>query len=164
MLNGVAAAPVTRRHGGGSGSETERATDRSVGKDENEPLTSREKALIAIEAALDKKALEPVLLDVSEQNSYTDFILVLSGSSDRHVQSIAEGIEETFGLTLGWRPIGSEGKNEGRWVLLDYGELVIHVFYHPLRDFYDLEGLWCDAPRIPVEVPAEARAAASMIY
>lgn len=137
---------------------------RLVGKDESNPLTSREQALFAIESALDKKALEPVLLDVSDQSSYTDYILVLSGRSDRHVQHVAEAIEEAFGRTLGKKAIGTEGKSDGRWVLIDFGEVVVHVFYHPLRDFYDLEGLWCDAPRVPLDVPAEARAVAGQVY
>ncbi|HZU82272.1 MAG TPA: ribosome silencing factor [Polyangiaceae bacterium] len=120
-------------------------------------MTSREKALFALDAALDKKALEPVLLDVSEQSSYTDFILILSGRSDRHVQHVADGIVEAFGERQR-KPIGMEGEKDGRWVLIDYGEFIVHVFYHPLRDFYDLEGLWCDARRVELEVPAEARA------
>ena len=121
--------------------------------------SSKELALAALEAALDKKALEPVLIDVSEQSSYTDFILVLSGRSDRHVQHVADGIEEVLGREHGRHAIGAEGQTEGRWVLIDYGEVVIHVFHHPLRDFYDLEGLWCDAPRTPIEIPEEARIA-----
>jgi ribosome-associated protein len=121
-------------------------------------LTSRDHALFALEAALDKKALEPVLIDVSDQSSYTDYILVLSGRSDRHVQHIADGVLEAFSKSQRLKPVGSEGNTEGKWVLLDFGELVVHVFYHPLRDFYDLEGLWCDAPRVQLEVPAEARA------
>src|SRR5579883_1797822 len=110
-------------------------------KDGTHTLTSREKALFALDAALDKKALEPVLLDVSEQSSYTDFILILSGRSDRHVQHVADGIVEAFGERQR-KPIGMEGEKDGRWVLIDYGEFIVHVFYHPLRDFYDLEGLW----------------------
>jgi ribosome-associated protein len=120
-------------------------------------LTTREEALFALDAALDKKALEPVLIDVSEQSSYTDFILVLSGRSDRHVQHVADAIVEAFAARKR-KPVGMEGEKEGRWVLIDFGEVVVHVFYHPLRDFYDLEGLWCDAPRVELEVPAEARA------
>ena len=117
----------------------------------------RDIALHALDAALDKKALEPVLIDVHETSSYTDHLLLLSGRSDRHVQHIADGILETLGRELGRKPVGTEGASEGRWVLIDFGELVVHVFYHPLRDFYDLEGLWCDAPRVAIEVPDEAR-------
>lgn len=120
-------------------------------------LDSRALAHFALEAALDKKALEPVLLDLNAEGSYTDYILVVSGRSDRHVQHVADGIIEAFARDLGRRPLGSEGK-DGRWVLIDFGEIVVHVFYHPVREFYNLEGLWCDAPRVPLDVPEEARA------
>lgn len=136
-----------------------RATD-----DVDALAASRETALHAVEAALDKKALEPVLLEVGSQSSYTDYLLVLSGRSDRHVQHIADGVLEVFARDLGRKPIGSEGMTDGRWVLLDFGELVVHVFHHPLRDFYDLEGLWCEAPRVPLEVPAESRITPDMQY
>ena len=128
------------------------------------PLEPRAIALFAVEAALDKKGLEPVLLDLTGQGSYTDYILLVSGRSDRHVQHVAEGILEAFASELGRRPLGSEGKGDGRWVLLDFGEVVVHVFYHPMREFYDLEGLWCDAPRVELDVPDEARVGAHHGY
>jgi ribosome-associated protein len=136
------------------------ATDkfgRNHAKGQRKPLTSKDQALHALDAALDKKALEPVLLDVSSQASYTDYILLVSGNSDRHVQTIAEAVVEAF-AKLRKRPIGVEGVREGQWALIDFGDLVVHVFYHPMRDFYDLEGLWCDARRVAIDVPAEARA------
>jgi ribosome-associated protein len=113
--------------------------------------------MVAMEAALEKKALEPVLLDVTGESTYTDYILVLSGSSDRHVQAVADAVLETLKKTRGKAPIGVEGRRDGHWSLLDFGELVVHVFYHPVRDFYDLEGLWIDAPRVPIDVPPESR-------
>jgi ribosome-associated protein len=115
---------------------------------------SRESALIAVEAALEKKALEPVLIDVSAEASYTDFVLIVSARSDRQVQAISDAIIERF-ASFAVRPIGKEGK--GDWVLLDFGSVIVHVFYHPMREFYDLEGLWIESPRVPLEVPAEAR-------
>lgn len=129
-----------------------------------EASSSRAAALLSLEAALDKKGLEPVLIDVSAESSYTDFILVLSGRSDRHVQTIADAVEEAMARTYGRAPLGAEGKTDGRWVLIDFGELVVHVFYHPLREFYDLEGLWCDAPRIPLQIPDDARIGAGHLY
>ncbi len=120
-------------------------------------MNSKEQALHAIAAGLEKKALEPALLDLTEQASYTDYLIVLSGTSDRHVQTIADAVVEAF-AKLRRHPIGVEGTKEGQWALIDFGDLVVHVFYHPMRDFYDLEGLWCDAPRVALEVPAEARA------
>jgi ribosome-associated protein len=117
---------------------------------------SREAALAAIDAALDKKALMPALLDVSGQATYTDFIGVVSGRSDRQVDAIAEHVREVM-QQRGWRLLGREGTRNGRWTLLDFGDVVVHVFYHPVREVYDIEGLWIDAPRIPLEVPPEAR-------
>jgi ribosome-associated protein len=120
--------------------------------------------MAAMEAALDKKALEPVLLDVSEQSTYTDFILVLSGRSDRHVQAVAEAVAMTLKQDQGLIPYGVEGNKDGQWALLDFGDLVVHVFYHPMREFYDLEGLWIDAPRVPVDIPPDSRVAVDEMY
>ena len=137
-------------------------SDEELGTDvARRSLDPRALAMFAVEAALDNKGLEPVLLDLSRQGSYTDFLLLVSGRSDRHVQHVAEGILEAFATQLGRRPIGTEGKSDGRWVLLDYGDIVVHVFHHPMREFYDLEGLWCDAPRIALDIPDEARAVAA---
>jgi ribosome-associated protein len=119
--------------------------------------------LVAAEAALDKKALEPVLLDVRGATSYTDFILVVSGRSDRQVQAITDGIVARMAAE-GVRPLGVEGDREGQWVLIDLGDVVVHVFFHQLREFYDLEGLWSDAPRLQLEIPPEARLSAENAY
>lgn len=113
-------------------------------------------AMRALTLALDKKALEPVLLDVRELCSFCNYQLVVSGRSDRQVDAIADGI--TSGLKLdGMRPLGAEAARSGQWSLLDYGDFVVHVFLHSAREHYDLEGLWNDAPRIPLEVPPDAR-------
>jgi ribosome-associated protein len=113
-------------------------------------------AMAALKVALDKKAVEPVLLDVRELCSYCNYQLVISGRSDRQVDAISEGIQ--FGLKQdGMRPLSSEGLRSGQWALLDYGDFVVHVFHHPIREHYDLEGLWHEAPRIPIDVPADAR-------
>lgn len=114
-------------------------------------------ALRALELGLDKKGLEPVLLDVRELCSFCNYQLVLSGRSDRQVDAIADGIEA--GLKQdGLRPIGAEAaRSTGQWALLDYGDFVVHVFLHAAREHYDLEGLWNDAPRIAIDVPSDAR-------
>jgi ribosome-associated protein len=113
-------------------------------------------ALRALALALDKKGLEPVLLDVRQLCSFCNYQLVLSGRSDRQVDAIADAIE--LGLKAeGMRPIGAEGARTGQWSLLDYGDFVVHVFLHAAREHYDLEGLWNDAPRIEIEVPPDAR-------
>lgn len=127
-------------------------------------MNSRQKALEAMEAALEKKALEPMLLEVKEHSSYTDYILLLSGRSDRHVQAVADGVLDAMRKSRGLQPLGVEGKRDGHWTLLDFGDVVVHVFYHPVREFYDLEGLWIDAPRVPIDVPPDSRIDATESY
>jgi ribosome-associated protein len=116
---------------------------------------TRELAVAAMQAALEKHALEPILIDVSELGSYTDFIGIVSGRSDRQVDAIADSICQVM-KGHGRRVYGQEGSGNGRWTLLDFGAFVIHVFYHPVREFYDLESLWIEAPRVKLDVPPEA--------
>jgi ribosome-associated protein len=116
---------------------------------------TRELAVAAMQAALEKHALEPILIDVSELGSYTDFIGIVSGRSDRQVDAIADSVCQVM-KGLGHRVYGQEGSGNGRWTLLDFGAFVIHVFYHPVREFYDLESLWIEAPRVKLDVPPEA--------
>jgi ribosome-associated protein len=124
-------------------------------RSEAELADTRALAIVAMEAALDKRALEPVLIDVSAIGSYTDFIGIVSGRSDRQVDAIAEGVSQAL-KARGLYPLGQEGSGSGRWTLLDFGAFVIHVFYHPVREFYDLESLWIEAPRVKLDVPPEA--------
>jgi ribosome-associated protein len=125
-------------------------------RDTQRHQASQESAVACIEAALDKKALVPVLLDVSGRATYTDFICVVSGRSDRQVDAIAEHVREVMSRR-GSRLLGREGTGNGRWTLLDFGDVVLHVFYHPVREVYDIEGLWIDAPRVALQVPPEAQ-------
>jgi ribosome-associated protein len=118
--------------------------------------TYLKKALCAAQAAIDKKALGPVLIDLHEAQSYTDYLLVASAPGPRAVRAIAEHVQEVM-AEHGYRALGIEGVGEGRWALLDYGELVFHVFDQPLREFYDLEGMWFDAPRVELAVPPDQR-------
>src|SRR5262245_56965997 len=112
-------------------------------------------AMRALTLALDKKGLEPVLLDVRQLCSFCNYQLIISGRSDRQVDAIADAIE--LGLKAeDMRPISTEGARTGQWALLDYGDFVVHVFLHAAREHYDLEGLWNDAPRVEIEVPADA--------
>ena len=135
---------------------------RAKGEADERPTTPRTDdaglagALRALELALDKKALEPILLDVRGLCSYCNYQLLLSGRSDRQVEAISEAI--SVGLKHeGIRPLSTEGKRSGQWSLLDFGDFVVHVFLHPSREHYDLEGLWNEAPRVEIEVPPEAR-------
>ena len=129
----------------------------SLAKTDNlSQATYLKKALSAAQAAIDKKALGPVLIDLHEAQSYTDYLLVASAPGPRAVRAIAEHVQEVM-AEQGHRALGVEGVGEGRWALLDYGELVLHVFDQPLREFYDLEGMWFDAPRVELQVPPEQR-------
>lgn len=100
-----------------------------------------------VKAALGKKAEGLVILDVRGLTSIADAFLICSGRSNRQVSAIADHIER-FLKKKGVRPLGVEGKSEGHWVLMDYGNVIIHVFYSETRTFYDLEGLWIDAKKI----------------
>ena len=117
-------------------------------------MESKEKALWCAQLALDKKAADLVLLDVQQQSSFTSYFIICSGTSDRQVQAIAAHLEASC-KQAGMRPLGIEGVREGRWVLLDYADVVIHIFHEPVREFYDLERLWTDAQRIAVETLPE---------
>ena len=95
---------------------------------------------------VDKKGTDVLVLDVRGKASYADYIVVASGDTERMVNALAEGVEEKL-RPEGKRPIGREGEQTGNWVLLDYSEVVAHLFLTDARGFYDLEGLWADAPR-----------------
>ncbi len=111
---------------------------------------AKEKSLFCAQAALEKKAFNITILELKEVSAVTDYFLICSGKSDRQVQAIAQAVEETLERE-GLRVLGQEGKAEGRWVLMDSGDVVIHIFLEPIRAFYDLEGLWVDATRIDPE-------------
>ena len=113
----------------------------------------------AVRWSLEKKAVEPVLLDVRGICSYADFLLVAAGRSTRQVRAVADAILRGM-REDGHRPYSAEGLDEARWVLIDFGDLVVHVFLEELRDFYDLEGLWAEAPRRDLEREAARRPAA----
>ncbi len=113
-------------------------------------MSSKEKAILCAREAFRFKALNLVLLDVARFSSFADYFIICSGKSGRQVQGIADNLETEL-KNKGLRPIGIEGKREGHWVLLDYGDVIIHVFYDPIRYFYDLESLWSDASRVEWE-------------
>jgi ribosome-associated protein len=104
-------------------------------------------------AALDKKAVGVEILDVAGKVDYADFLVVMTGRSDRHAQALAQGIEEEL-KKKGIRPTSVEGLPHGTWVLMDFGDVVVHVFQHDTRQLYDIEGLWLDASRLPVPAGA----------
>ncbi|MEE1622487.1 ribosome silencing factor [Zafaria sp. J156] len=111
----------------------------------------------AAAAAVDKLAENLVALDVSERLGITDAFLIASASSERQVNAIVDGIEDALNTRLDLNPVRREGRGEGRWVLLDYLDVVIHVQHNEDRVFYALERLWSDCPVIPL--PAQQNAA-----
>jgi ribosome-associated protein len=114
--------------------------------------SSWEKTLTVVAAALEKKASNLSVLCVRDLTSIADYFVICSGRSDRQVQSIAQGIEESF-LAHGIKPFAIEGTGRGHWVLMDFSDVIVHIFYEPVREFYDLEGLWGDAPRAELPEP-----------
>lgn len=104
----------------------------------------------AVEAALERNARDPVVLDLRGLSDVTDYFLILTGDSDTHTRAISENILERM-KGAGSRPVGIEGMNHGRWVLMDFVGLIVHVFLAPVREFYRLERLWGDAPAYELE-------------
>src|SRR5829696_6422212 len=111
-----------------------------------------ERVLAALHAAAEKKAIEPVVLDLREIASFTDYFVIVSGSNERQVQAISDEIYETL-KKAGHASARVEGYKTAEWILLDYGDFVLHVFEQKARKFYDLERLWRESKRI--DVPAE---------
>jgi ribosome-associated protein len=108
---------------------------------------------IALRTIVARKGLDPVLLEVKKLCSFADYFLICAGASKRQVLALADYVREAL-AQAGVKPLGVEGMEEGLWVLLDYNSLVIHFFFQPLREFYNLEDLWADAPRTPIDPEA----------
>ena len=108
---------------------------------DTETLTQR-----IADLAVERKALDVTILDIRDRSSYADFLVIASGTSDRHVQSIAEMVEGSLNKE-GMRSMGREGLREGQWALIDYGHVVFHVFHQFTRAEFDLESLWKTAPK-----------------
>lgn len=123
-------------------------------------ISSKEKAELLLRAALTKKATNPILIRLEKLSSLTDYFLIVSAGAGRQVKAIADAILEDS-RTRQMKPYSVEGTTQGHWALLDYGDVIVHVFFEPTRDFYDLEGLWAEAPRekLPDDVLEELEAA-----
>lgn len=113
------------------------------------PDEARPTAMAIAQAALDKKAEDVTVLDVRGLTSYADYFVVMTADSDRQAGAIADHVEQTM-KAKGVSKVGVEGYESGRWILVDYGDVVAHVMNRESRGFYDLEGLWADAPRFTV--------------
>lgn len=113
-------------------------------------MESDHRALLCAKYCLDKKALDLKILNIAELSSLTDYLVLASGTSDRQVQAIAESVRLGFKEEHDLIPLAVEGMNEGRWVLLDYGDVMVHVFQQEVRTFYDLDGLWSEASELAI--------------
>src|SRR5260370_38417644 len=113
---------------------------------------SLKRALATVEAALEKKAYDLVVLQVEHLSSIAEYFLIATGRSDVQVQAIARGIEERMALEDS-RPLAIEGLQHGHWVVLDYDDVVVHVFFDPVRDFYRLDSNWTDRHQVPLPEP-----------
>ena len=111
---------------------------------------ARKVAVAIAEAGLDRKALHVEIIDVRGKVDYADYVVIMSGRSDRHVASLARHIEEAL-HAVGQRCLGVEGMPKASWLLLDFGDVIVHVFHQDMRGYYDLERLWIDAARVAVE-------------
>lgn len=111
--------------------------------------SSKELVLSCAHAAIDKKANHSLIFDVSRVGAFTDYFLITSGASERQVQAIADEVTRITRELGHKRPV-VEGYDEGRWVLLDFGAVIVHVFHDYIREYYDLESLWGEAPRLPI--------------
>jgi ribosome-associated protein len=113
--------------------------------------------VLAAQAAASKKAIDPVILAVGDVLAITDSFVIVSATNTRQVRTIAEEIEQQIGAAGGPKPLRIEGLDDLHWVLVDYGAFVVHVFLQETRDYYELERLWSDVPRIEWEETATTR-------
>lgn len=105
---------------------------------------------IAVGAIQDRKARDLIVIDLSEVSDFTDYFLVSTGGSERQVRAIADAVNEQL-RAEGARPLHVEGLEHGQWVLMDYGDFLVHIFSEPLREYYRLERLWADAPNVTAD-------------
>lgn len=117
----------------------------------------REVALLGVRHALERKAYDLVLLDVRQRTSLADYFVICTGRSDRQVQAIADAVEQGLRV-VDVRPLAVEGYARGHWILLDYGDVVVHVLLDVVRQHYDLDRLWAGAPRVRLPEPYRSQA------
>ncbi len=110
-------------------------------------LSSQQRAKLCAQAAAEMQAEDIIILEIGKLTSFTDYFVIVSGRSNRQVQAITDKVIEDIKAS-GNRPLGSEGEDEGRWVLIDWGDVVVHVFHHEERDIYELEKLWSDGTSV----------------
>ncbi len=120
---------------------------------------AKAKAEILLRAALTRKAFDPVILKLEAVSTFTDYFVIVSAKSGRQVGAIAQAVLEEAHKHK-FEQFSTEGINQGTWALLDYGDVIVHVFHSPVREFYDLEGLWLEAPREPLSEDIQRELAA----
>ena len=145
-------SPMTESRKNTENERPEEAAERAAEGAEAAPALEPpdERVYAALHAAGEKKALDLVVLDLRPVAQFTDFFLIASGTNVRQVQAIADAVVEDLKKKHNARPARVEGYNAAEWVLLDYGDFILHVFEEKARRFYDLERLWRDAARVPV--------------
>ncbi len=124
-----------------------------MGNDEQSEPTIATMAQFIAEAIWEKKGFSVVAMKVADIIGYADLMMVCSATSDRHAVALAGHVVAQVRQAHDLKPIGQEGKSGGRWILLDYGDIVVHVFHRPVRDYYDLDRLYGDAPQVELAVP-----------
>ncbi len=114
---------------------------------------SKKLSLAVVEAIWEKKGFDVVALRVKEIVQYTDYMVIASARNERQAMAIADNVEDEVRKKLGQKAIGEEGRRTGRWVLIDFGDIVVHIFHKPVRAYYELERLFADAPRLELVEP-----------
>lgn len=118
-----------------------------------EPTDTKKRALLCVNTLLEKKAGNLVVLQVCEVSSIADYFIICSATSSRQVQALSSWLQEQL-KKHDVRPLGVEGEQYGKWVLLDYDDVIVHIFYEPLRELYEIERLWADAPKMEIDEKA----------
>lgn len=113
------------------------------------PLDSAGRLLMCINAILERKAHDIVVLQVTEVSSFADYLIICAATSDRQVQAISNTVQENL-KKAGIFPLGIEGERYGQWILMDFDDVIIHIFYEPVRSLYQIERIWTDVPRLEI--------------
>jgi ribosome-associated protein len=131
------------------------ATSRSRKKSPEQLSNALDRAMAVARTAAENRAENIVILDMHEVTPVFDYFIVATGGSRRQLHAIADEIDQTLRKEMGDKRLGREGLDDSRWILLDFGDIVVHLFDEETRAYYDLEQLWSDAKRIPFEAPAK---------
>ena len=123
-------------------------------------IESIDKAILIANSVIDKKAVDPVIIEVIKESDVADYFVICSASSDRGVKTLAENVAKTL-QENNIEIIGIEGIIKRNWILIDTSDVITHIFYNPMREFYDLEGLYIDSPKIDTDSQSELKRSSS---